>query len=333
VIAAGDPDDRLFELTLAVDGDTIVVGAPYTTLREFQQGAVYVFERDEGGPGLWGEVALLFDDRVDHAGHFGSSFALEGDLLVLGAAQDASARNGWIRIFERDRGGANAWGEVATFAHTSVGDSVHPKSFGSDVALEGDLQVIGASRTSLGFNTTDGAAYIFRRRATDPDQWDHLGRLVRPGADDCTGGRPLSQFYLEASDEERVAAAECAQANPVKSGSFGHQVAIDGDTVAVSARFAAGDDGTYSVGKAYVYQRGPGGADLWPYVATLAPSAPSSGAYFGSALALAGDRVLVGAPSTTIEAWGRQGRPTCSSARPARPTPGAKSSGSSPTTA
>lgn len=305
VIPAGDPAERLYELPLAIDGDTIVVGAPYTTLREFQQGVVYVFERDEGG--LWDEVTRLSDVSVEHGGHFGGSVALEGDLLVVGAPQDASARNGWVRIFERDRGGADNWGRVATLAHTSVGDGVHPQSFGSDVALQGDLLAVGASRTSLGFNTQDGAAYIFRRSATDSDRWDYLVRLVRLGADDCTGGRPLSQFNLEASPEEIEAAAECAQANPIKSGSFGHQLALDGDTLVVSAIRAAGDDGTYSVGKAYVYQRDPGGADAWSYVATLSPSVPSSGGYFGSALALGGDAILIGAPGTTIEDRARQG--------------------------
>ncbi len=305
--ANGDFGDSFLALTLAIDGDTIVVGAPYQTIRDFQEGAVYVFERDQGGPGLWGEVARLADVRVDHGGHFGSGVALEGDLLVVGAAQDSSARNGLVQLFERDRGGLGNWGRVTTLAHTSVNDGANPKSFGSDVAIQGDLLVVGASRTSLGFNTIDGAAYIFRRSATDPDRWDYLVRLVRPGADSCTGGRPLSQFNLEATPEEIEAAAACAQANPVKSGAFGHRVAIEGDTLVVTARFAAGDDGTFSVGEAYVYRRDPGGADVWPYVATLSPSVPSSSGYFGSALALAGDTVLIGAPGTTIEARNRQG--------------------------
>ena len=198
--ANGDFGDSFLELTLAVEGDTIVVGAPYTTLRDFQEGVVYVFERDQGGPDLWGEVARLSDVSVDHGGHFGSSVALEGDLLVVGAAQDSSARNGWVRIFERDRGGANTWGEVTTLAHTSVGDAGHPRSFGSDVALEGDLLVIGASRTSVSWlYNNDGAAYLFRRSATDPDRWDHVARLIVPGADQCVGGLTVSQFLLEAS--------------------------------------------------------------------------------------------------------------------------------------
>jgi FG-GAP repeat len=159
-----------------------------------------------------------------------------------------------------------------------------------------------------------------------------VARLIVPGADQCVGGLTVSQFLLEASPEEREAADACAKENRVDSGAFGHRVEIDGDTVVVTAPFADGEDGSYSVGKAHVYRRDPGGADLWPYVATLSPSMPSSGGYFGSALALAGDTVLIGAPGTTIAPGRVRAPPTCSSARPAAPTPGARSRGWSPTT-
>ena len=86
--ANGDFGDSFLEMSLAIEGDTIVVGAPYTTLQDFQEGVVYVFERDQGGPGIWGEVAQLSDVSVDDGGHFGSGVALEGDLLVVGAPQD-----------------------------------------------------------------------------------------------------------------------------------------------------------------------------------------------------------------------------------------------------
>ena len=227
---------------------------------------------------------------------------------MVGAPQDSSPRNGWVRIFERDRGGADNWGEVTRLGLTAVGDAGHPREFGSAVAIEGDLLVVGASRTSVSWiGYSDGAAYLFRRSATDPDRWDYVARLIVPGADQCVGGLTVSQFFTQATAEELAAAAACARGNSSANDGFGHRVAIDGDTVVVTARFADADDGTFSIGKAHVYQRDPGGADVWPHVATLSPSMPSGGAYFGSALALAGDTVLIGAPGTTIDARQRQG--------------------------
>jgi FG-GAP repeat len=305
--ADGDFGDSFLDLTLAVQGDTIVVGAPYTTMQDFQEGVVYVFERDRGGPGVWGEVAQLSDVNVDDGGHFGSSVALEGDLLVVGAAQDSSARNGWVRIFERDRGGADNWGQVTTLAHTAVGDAGHPRSFGSAVAIEGDLLVVGASRTSVSWiGRFDGAAYLFRRGPTDADRWDYVTRLIVPRADQCVGGLTVSQFLVQASVEEREAAAACAIENPT-SGAFGHRVALDGDTMVITARFAHAEDGTSSTGKAHVYRRDASDDALWHYVTPLSGSGASAFAYFGSALALAGDVVLIGAPGTTIDTRQRQG--------------------------
>ena len=176
------------------------------------------------------------------------------------------------------------------------------------MAIEGDLLVVGASRTSVSWiGQSDGAAYLFRRNATDPDRWDYVARLIVPGADQCVGGLTVSQFFTHATAEELAAAAACARGNSSANDGFGHRVAIDGDTVVVTARFADADDGTFSTGEAHVFQRDPSGADAWPHVATLAPSMPSGGAYFGSALALAGDTVLIGAPGTTIDARQRQG--------------------------
>jgi hypothetical protein len=306
--ANGNFGDRFSEMSLAIEGDTIVVGAPYTTHQDFQEGVVYVFERDRGGPGIWGEVARLSDVDVDNGGHFGSSVVLEGDLLVVGAPQDSSPRNGWVRIFERDRGGADNWGEVTRLGLTAVGDAGHPREFGMAVGIEDDLLVVGASRTSVSwFSQSDGAAYLFRRSATDPDRWDYVVRLIVPGADQCVGGLTLSQFFTQATAEEWAAADACARGNSTANEGFGHRVAIDGDTVVVTARFADAEDGTFSTGEAHVYRRDPGGADVWTHVATLAPSMPSGGGYFGSALALAGDTVLIGAPGTTIDARQRQG--------------------------
>ena len=63
------------------------------------------------------------------------------------------------------------------------------------MAIEGDLLVVGASRSSVSWiGQSDGAAYLFRRNATDPDRWDYVVRLIAPGADQCVGGLTLSQF-------------------------------------------------------------------------------------------------------------------------------------------
>ena len=297
---SGTFGDSFLQLNLAIEGETIVVGAPYTTLRNFQEGVVYIFDRD--AEGMWTQTARLTDPSVDHGGHFGGSLALEGNTLVIGAPQDSSDRNGLVYVFDRDAGGA--WIRSATITHSAVNDAAFPKSFGASVSLDGDLLLIGAPRTLLAFNTYDGAAYLFRRRGQA--RWDYLTRLVRPGAADCTGGLPFLQFNNEATAEEREDAADCADLNPVQNGSFGRRVALDGDLAAVTADSANAEDGTFSVGEAHVFAHEVA-EDAWAHSAKLGGSLTSASAHFGNALALNDGAVLVGASSTTIEGRSRQG--------------------------
>jgi hypothetical protein len=236
---------------------------------------------------------------VGDDGAFGSSVALEGDLLVVGANQDPSvfdpsppapvpppARNGLVRIFERDRGGADNWGEVTTLTHTAVGDADHPRYFGGAVAIEGDLLLVGASRTSLGLNTTDGAAISFaaarqtRTAGTISAGWSGPAQMTAPGVARCRSS--TSKPATRKSRPRRNARGRACSKAAISV--IGWR--STGDTLVVSAPLASGFRG-----QAYVYRRDPGGADVWPYVATLAPSASGG---LGRDLALAGDTVLTG---------------------------------------
>jgi hypothetical protein len=155
-----------FGVNVAVAGDTIVVGAPFAKVgAAFQQGAVYLFERDAGGADNWGEVAKLTDDTVGSIGNFGSSVALSGNLLAVGAIRGGG--DGQVTIFERDRGGAPGWSKVATLFDGIVADGGSFESFGSAVAISGDLLLVGAATADVSyFGQNDGAPISFA--ATKP---------------------------------------------------------------------------------------------------------------------------------------------------------------------
>ena len=54
----GEASD-FFGYSVAVSGDTAVVGARYDGDNGTGSGSAYVFERNEGGTGSWGQVAKL----------------------------------------------------------------------------------------------------------------------------------------------------------------------------------------------------------------------------------------------------------------------------------
>jgi len=88
---------------VAVDGDTIVVGAPYDRVGGiWAQGSVYVFGRHQGGPDNWGQVAKLTEGLGDISALFGRSVAIKGDLLAVGAPVPGAGgfgSNGRVTIY------------------------------------------------------------------------------------------------------------------------------------------------------------------------------------------------------------------------------------------
>jgi hypothetical protein len=79
-----------FGFSVAIDGDTVVVGADHDDIGgNGGQGSAYVFERPPGGWANMNESAKLTASDGEGDDHFGVSVAIDGDTLVVGA--DGSA--------------------------------------------------------------------------------------------------------------------------------------------------------------------------------------------------------------------------------------------------
>ena len=88
-LTASDAEEgALFGWSVAVSGDTVVVGAAGEDSAAPDAGAAYVFERDQGGADNWGETKKLtaFDPQADAL--FGRSVAVSGDTAVVGAPRE-----------------------------------------------------------------------------------------------------------------------------------------------------------------------------------------------------------------------------------------------------
>jgi hypothetical protein len=112
---AADDD---FGYAVAVDGTTVLVGAPYHDAPgKANAGAVYVFDQDQGGAGAWGQVAKLTAGDLEDYDRLGWSVSLSGDTAAVGAPYRECGMfcsgGGAAYVFERDLGGANAWGQAA----------------------------------------------------------------------------------------------------------------------------------------------------------------------------------------------------------------------------
>ena len=188
------PNPGLFGFNVALDGDTLAVGAVNeascaTGINGDQfsnscsgSGAVYVFTRTAG---VWTQQAFV--KASNSSGQFGFGLALEGNTLVVGAPSEASCAtsidgnqadtgcpgSGAVYIFTRTN---NLWSQTAYVKAAHPGLQSFAGSFGGHLAFDGTTLAVGAgdNNCARGFNpppgsndcTVSGAVYLFNRTAT-----------------------------------------------------------------------------------------------------------------------------------------------------------------------
>ena len=212
-LAAGPAND-LLGWSVAIDGDTIVAGAP--TISEFFAGgsdnAVYTFART-GAP-TRNETARLTVAGGGSETGLGVSVAIDGDVIAAGApfappaVGSLAAPAGAVYTFAR--AGAPARTETATLSGS--GGSTFGVYLGGGVDIDGDSIVAGAVETDASFETPTGAAYRFSR--TGASVRTELERLYLPA-----GVYNFGFFY-------------------------GSAVASSGGTIIVGAPFGSGAEGS-----------------------------------------------------------------------------------------
>ena len=152
-----------FGVSVAVTGDTAIVGAPYKTMgNNTFQGAVYVFVRSgttwtQQGPALVGADGASND-------YFGSSLGISGDTAVVGApfkSVGVNSHQGAVYVFVRS---GTTWTQQGT--ELSLSDGGAYEDFGASVSVSGDTLVVGDPGRTIGGNTNQGATYVFARQGT-----------------------------------------------------------------------------------------------------------------------------------------------------------------------
>jgi hypothetical protein len=291
-----------FGQALALDGDTLLVGAYKHDAAGSNAGAAYVFARSGT---TWSEVAELVPPAGSDGAWFGYSVALAGDTALVGAPfrVDPVLGGGAAFVFERAGAAWNAAGELAP-ANGAPGDAI-----GWSVALSGDHAAVGAlwdddagldAGAVIPF-TRSGAAWFEEPLllAASAEPGDHFGFAVAlsgerlaigarfggaPGSD--AGGAHVFERPGGAWSEVAALAALDGEAGDA----FGWTVALDGDVLVVGAPFdrEAGAD----TGAAYVFAH----AGAWAIVEKLLASDPAAGASFGFRAALAQSTLALGAP-------------------------------------
>jgi hypothetical protein len=185
-----------FGTAVAIDDDTLVIGAPFADLGPNPgQGAIFIYTRDRSG--AWGSPATLLVGNGEDNDGFGSSVALQGDVLLVGAPNargPGARRQGAVYVFGRVPG--NLWLQEARF--TSGIGGLSNELFGLSVAFDGNTGVIGQP------NAFAGGVWIVNRsgntwslmpvalHASDPDTTSGVAWRVAISGDTLIAGSPAT---------------------------------------------------------------------------------------------------------------------------------------------
>ena len=156
-VNGSDPQDfDLFGSSVALSGDTAVVGAIGGDSGLADTGAVYVFQRDTGGAGNWGEDKKLTASDAGQFDEFGGSVSLSGGTALVGAHRE----NG----VDFDAGAAYVFEEpapaVGGIAHDSELRSLPLETAGPDSPTWVFMIAIAA----VALLTTVGSAVLYAGR-------------------------------------------------------------------------------------------------------------------------------------------------------------------------
>ena len=299
---------ELFGWSVALSGDTLVVGAPGVWRTEPGGGAVFIFRR-EGDQ--WTRTQRLHAPDVAGGGRFGDAVALSGDTLVVGAPLDRGAGSAYV--FERIRGSFTFSAKLLPAYRPDLA-----LGFGGSVDVDGSTIVVGASGSRYiapKFPCLAGSAHVFERTPTGWGEtqvllppvlrcFDNFGASVSIDGDMLAVGALQSNpprrggavYLFERSGESFLFQQELESNSPHRMQSFGASIDLVGDTLLVGAPGAVqpcGGGTSCALGAGYVFERSGGTFSLSQ---VLSPGTGPALESVGQSVALGEERLCLGAP-------------------------------------
>ena len=173
-----------FGTSVAISGDTVVVGAPYTNYGQAGLGEVYVYVKPKSGWANMTQAAVLYPSVSSSCDNFGASVSISGNTIVVGNPQNSffsclPSGAGVAYVYVEPAGG---WrGSLTETAKLTASDGVVGDALGNSVSLSGNTIVAGAPSAF----PSAGAAYIFVEPAGG---WASANQTAKLTSSDGQGG-------------------------------------------------------------------------------------------------------------------------------------------------
>ena len=261
-----DTADRwdIFGKSVAIDGNTVIVGSSNDWSEAYEPGAAYIFQ--DAGAG-WSQVAKLVseeDPNNSTPGYsFGERVSISGNTAVVGSPyEDTDGKMGAAYVYE-DHGAG--WTRTARLLPD---EAVSTDRFGWSVGVSDNTVMVGAPDGIYAKKKGEGeeefpldSTYFFER---DESGWSQVGKLSFD---------PMGWV-----------------------GGFGSTLDIDGNRAIVGDYTESGGDNE-KTGRAYILENDGAG---WEIVDTLMANDPPEFDHFGDHVALSGNTALVSDSHTGI---------------------------------
>jgi hypothetical protein len=290
--------DAFFGVSVAIDGDVLVVGAPAYATGDGKTGAAFVYRRTGT---TWSAPTILVGETVAAGAWYGESVAINGDTIVVGAPGDDGHGTVWPYV----------WTGIEWLTQGTLSDPAWAAddALGGSVAVRGDDIIAGASGDDYSGLHDAGSLHWFTRSG---GTWTHRQRIVPPDpTNDSSFGGPLAmsegRFIVGSMSKtvDGLSDAGCAYTfyntgdawlyeqtltapTPTAQDYYGSGVALDGRTAIVGAFWADSYHGA-----AFFYERAAGTWSMRQKVDMTAYD--PSVAQMGSSAALSGGTAVIGA--------------------------------------
>lgn len=309
----GETEDA-FGYSVAIDGDTVIVGAPYDDVNGVEdQGSAYVFIRYEGS---WTQQGKLNHPLGAMGDNFGFSVAIQNDFVIVGAPYyDYNANQNQGAAFVFDRSGSN-WFYLSRLINF---DGKANDIAGFSVGLDGSWFLVGAPNYDSQSIINLGAVYVFYY------DWDfyfdeilvdgvgetgnYFGSSVAIKSGRALVGAPLAvegqgyvcSFQLQGYDWYQT--GTLVASDGAAGDRFGTSVAVNRSSAVVGAPGYRQGISDWE-GAAYIYTPAENG---WSEKAIISASDSEGYSLFGNSVAVSEGAFLIGAFGDDIGLFANQG--------------------------
>lgn len=262
----GFPTDHesFFGTSISIDEDTAVICDNYDVGEDhygLEIGSAHIFERNNTN-GNWSETVRLTPKDTDSQNKdlFGYSSCISGDRIIVGAPDHDTTfdkQEGCAFIFTRNTQGE--WDDGVIIKADSV---VEYDRFGSSVAINGDIAMVGTKNATPDLTANHGTVYIYQYNSLT-ESWDFVSKLV--GSDTeysfgqslamndeiCIAGGSDFAYIIEQDVSDNWIKSTKLDPNDIDSTS--HEFGVDVDISDNAIIIGAPSINNSYAGRAYIY--------------------------------------------------------------------------------